>query len=141
MLEATSNLLCFCCVVGVGDASGSRSGRGRGRGRNGVLCHNHQSQKASFFFSEGNMHLALHLTVSQPSVSNSGFLPSLSKSGYAHIVWIVFETLRNVTKCATFHWPNLIVSDDAPLRALRHTLIQYVPCSNSCGCAVKASAN
>ena len=54
------------------------------------------------------MHLALHLTVSQPSVSKSGFLPSLSKSGYAHIVWIVFATLGNITKFATFHWPNLI---------------------------------
>ena len=60
---------------------------------------------------------------------------------HAHIVWIVFATLGNVTKFATFHWPNLIVSDDAPLRALRHILIQYVPCSNSCGCAIKASAN
>ena len=42
-------MLCFCCVVGVGDASGSMPGRGRGRGRNGVLCHNHQSLAKSEF--------------------------------------------------------------------------------------------
>ena len=91
-------MLGFCCVVGVRDASGSRSGRGRGRGRgrNGVLCHR--------AFSE----VALRLTVSQPSISKSGCLPSLSKNGYAHIVWVVLATLGNITKFATFHWQNLI---------------------------------
>ena len=30
------------------------------------------------------------------------------KNAYAHIVWIVFATLGNITKLATFHWPNPI---------------------------------
>ena len=99
-------MLCFCCVVGVGDASGSRSGRGRGRGRNGVLCHNHQSQKASFFRRKYASSTAPD-SVTTINLKRRVFTITL-KSGYAHTVWIVFATLGNITKFATFHWQNLI---------------------------------
>ena len=87
--------------VGVNARSGSGSGTQRG-------FVSQPSIAKSEFFSEGNMLLALHLTLSQPSISKGGCLPSLSKSSYAHIVWIVFATLGSITKFATFHWPNLI---------------------------------